>query len=209
MRFKRINKILLAGLVAVLPVAATVYFFYWLMRSAESFLGAFLKFFLPEGWYAPGMGVVVALLLIFSVGLMMELFFVRVIVEKFEGVIYRVPLVKSIYGSMREFLAFLLEGEKSKGPRQTVLVEVGNSGMRVMGFVTKTDLGFLGSGFDGQVAVYFPLSYQIGGYTLLVPRDLLQPLDIPIERAMKFAMTAGVVERDSLRRPEGGAATSA
>ncbi|MGV1098238.1 DUF502 domain-containing protein [Thiovibrio sp. JS02] len=200
MQLKRINKILLTGLVAVLPVTGTIYFFFWLMRSTENFFGVFLQFFLPQGWYAPGMGVMIGLALIFSIGLLMELFFVRVIVDKFEGVIYRVPLVKSIYGSMREFLAFLLEGGKSKGPRQTVLVAVGDTGMKVMGFVTKTDLSFLGQGLDSTlVAVYFPLSYQIGGYTLLVPRSLLEPVDIPIDRAMKFAMTAGIIERDALR----------
>jgi len=204
MQFKRLNKILLAGFVAVLPVTATIYFLYWLMHSAEGFIGVFLRFFLPDNWYVPGMGVALGLAIIFSIGLMMEFFLVRVIVEKFEGIIYRVPLVKSIYGSMREFLTFLLEGGDSKGPRQTVFVAVGETGMKIMGFVTKTDLSSLGSGVGSDmVAVYFPLSYQIGGYTLLVPRALLQPVDIPIDRAMKFVMTAGIIEKEIVARKQG------
>ena len=192
--YRRFNKIILTGLIAVLPITATLYLLVWLMATAEHVLGGVLKFIFPDGWYGPGMGVVAGLVIVFSVGLMMENFFARTVMQKVESLIYRVPLIKSIYRAVSDFLTFLSRG-KEKGPRQVVTMEVGQTGIKLIGFVTRQDLTFLGEGSDDEkVAVYFPLSYQIGGYTALVPLSSLEPLDVPLEKAMQFVMTAGIIE---------------
>lgn len=194
--YRRLNKIILTGLVAVLPIIATLYLFVWLMTTAEKVLGGVLEFSLPAGWYRPGMGVVAGLGMIFLIGLMMENFFARKVVEKVESLIYRVPLIKSFYRGVRDFLTFLYQG-KNKGPGQVVTVEVGQTGIKLVGFVTRQDLSFLGAGLgDERVAVYLPMSYQIGGYTALVPLSAVVPLDMPLEKAMEFVMTAGIIEGD-------------
>ena len=195
LNLRTINKTFLTGLVALLPITATVYLFFWIMSAAESFFGRILQIVLPTNWYWPGMGVTVSVAMIFLVGLMMESIWSKAIAAKFENIIYRVPLVKSIYGATREFLSFLLEG-KSKGPRQVVAVTFAND-MTLIGFVTKRNLSFIQSDVTARkVAVYFPLSYQIGGYTALVPIDQLTPLDMPMEQAMRFVMTAGIIEKE-------------
>jgi uncharacterized membrane protein len=65
---------------------------------------------------------------------------------------------------------------------------------RVIGFVTQDDAAELGivEAKDDLVAVYFPMSYQIGGYTALVPRSRIEPLDIPVEAAMRLVLTGGI-----------------
>jgi uncharacterized membrane protein len=200
--YRRLNKIILTGLIAVLPITATLYLLVWLMTTAEKVLGGVLEFSLPEGWYWPGMGVVAGLVMIFFVGLMMENFFARKVVEKVEGLIYRVPLIKSIYRAVRDFLTFLSQG-KNRGPRQVVTVKVGQTGIKLVGFVTRHDLSFLGAGLDDErVAVYIPLSYQIGGYTALVPLSAVEPLDVPLEKAMQFVMTAGIIEGGKQKEAE-------
>ena len=166
------------------------------MGAAEEFFGDILQFILPEQWYRPGMGLAASLGMIFLVGHMMEFLLIKAYAVKFEELIYRVPLVKSIYGAIREFLAFLLEG-KSKGPRQVVAVTFGNN-LTLVGFITQRDLSFIKSdAVAGKVAVYFPFSYQIGGYTVMVPTDQIISLDIPIEQAMRFVMTAGIIESEN------------
>jgi uncharacterized membrane protein len=200
--YRRLNKIILTGLVAVLPITATFYLFVWLMTTAENVLGGVLEFSLPVGWYWPGMGVVAGLVMIFFAGLLMENFFARKVVEKVEGLIYRVPLIKSIYRAVRDFLTFLSQG-KNRGPRQVVTVKVGQTGIKLVGFVTRHDLSFLGVGLDDErVAVYIPLSYQIGGYTALVPLSAVEPLDVPLEKAMQFVMTAGIIEGEKQKEAE-------
>lgn len=74
---RRLNKIILTGLIAVLPIAATFYLLVWLMTAAEDVLGGLLKFSLPGGWYWPGMGVAAGVVMIFLVGLVKENFFAR------------------------------------------------------------------------------------------------------------------------------------
>jgi uncharacterized membrane protein len=192
---RHVNKTFFTGLIALLPISATIYLFFWVMGAAEEFSGHIMQFIMPDQWYRPGMGLVFSLGMIFLVGLLMEFLLFKTFAVKFESIIYRVPLVKSIYGSIREFLAFLLEG-KSKGPRQVVSVTFGNN-LTMVGFITKRDLSFLKcDDAAGKVAVYFPFSYQIGGYTVLVPHEQIAPMDIPIEQAMRFVMTAGIIENE-------------
>ena len=73
-----------------------------------------------------------------------------------------------------------------------VLARFGDA--QVIGFVTQDDARELGivPGTGELVAVYFPMSYQIGGYTALVPRARVTPLDIPVEAAMRMVLTGGV-----------------
>jgi len=105
-----------------------------------------------------------------------------------------VPLIKSIYRAVRDFLTFLSKG-KDRGPRQVVAIKVGQTGIKLVGFVTRKDLSFLGESLEeGRVAVYLPFSYQIGGYTALVQQAAVEPLDVPLEEAMQFVMTAGILE---------------
>ncbi len=197
---RTINKTFLTGLIALLPITATVYLFFWVMGAAEGFFGSILQILLPERWYRPGMGVAASLLMIFLVGVLMESVLIKAIARRFEQIIYRVPLVKSIYGATREFLSFLLEGQ-GKSPRQVVAYTFAND-MTLLGFITKRDLSFLKNDIaDQKVAVYFPLSYQIGGYTALVPADRLTPIDMPMEQAMRFVMTAGIIEKEHQPRP--------
>jgi uncharacterized membrane protein len=66
--------------------------------------------------------------------------------------------------------------------------------MRMLGFVTRSDFKGLpaGIGGTGEVAVYLPLSYQIGGYTVIVPSSAVKPIDISTHRAMGFVLTGGM-----------------
>ena len=66
--------------------------------------------------------------------------------------------------------------------------------MKVIGFVTQAIPDQLPEGFreDDSVLVYLPLSYMIGGYAVLVPRSAIRPLDMSMEKAMRFTLTAGV-----------------
>jgi uncharacterized membrane protein len=66
--------------------------------------------------------------------------------------------------------------------------------MRLLGFVTRDELPELEAQAGGidLVAVYLPMSYGIGGYTVYLPKDQCEPLDMPVETAMRMALTAGM-----------------
>jgi len=180
------------GLVVVLPMALTAWLLWWLGTSVESLLHQVIILFVPEDEYRPGMGIVAAVLLLIAAGTLVNAFIVRRLLAAWERLMDRIPIVKSVYGAVRDFVQMLPASGERRELRRVVLVRFGDAA--VIGFVTRDDAGELGLGpaGDGAVAVYFPMSYQIGGYTLLVPRARVEPLDLPIESAMRMVLTGGM-----------------
>ncbi|MHB1399918.1 MAG: DUF502 domain-containing protein [Trichloromonadaceae bacterium] len=191
----KFGKILLQGLVAMLPALLTLYILYWLVWSAETFLGAGLQVLLPQGWYLPGMGLLVGVAATFFIGLALNAFLIQKLIGFTEAAVNRIPLVKTLYGSVKDFIGFFAT-RKDREFNQVVTVELnfGGTPMRMVGFVTRTDFEGLpeGIGRADEMAVYLPLSYQIGGYTVIVPRQAVRPVDITPHRAMGFVLTAGM-----------------
>ncbi|HDK02522.1 MAG TPA: DUF502 domain-containing protein, partial [Gammaproteobacteria bacterium] len=105
----------------------------------------------------------------------------------------RVPLVKTLYGSVRDLMNFF-SGSSAGRFNQVVSVAIPNSELRLMGLVTRDQVADVDPGLapENAVAVYFPMSYQIGGYTVFVPRSALTPVNLSINAAMRFAVTAGM-----------------
>jgi uncharacterized membrane protein len=180
------------GLLAVLPILVTVALIMWLINAAESVLGGLLGVLLPGSLYLPGMGLILAVLLILLVGAGMQGIFVRQFLRWVESALNRIPLIKTVYGAVRD-LTGMLSNKSGNRFSQVVMVRLPNMPVRLVGFVTVEDLAAAGlSCEDEEVAVYLPMSYQIGGYTLLLPRRLLTPLDMGFEEAMRFVITAGL-----------------
>src|SRR5690606_17067310 len=103
----------------------------------------------------------------------------------------RIPLVKTVYGAVQDFMRFMSGGAGRSFDR---VVMVDWNGYRIVGFVTCEDWNALPAplGEDERIAVYFPMSYQIGGYTVFMPRDRVRPVDMDMETAMRFVVTAGL-----------------
>ncbi|GAB4510905.1 MAG: DUF502 domain-containing protein [Sulfuricaulis sp.] len=190
---KQITRTFFTGLAVTLPVVATLYLLVWAARTTEHALDGLLRFVLPQAVYVPGLGVALGVVLVFLVGLLMRTWAARNIFDWTERQMYRVPVVKTVYGALRDFTVFLSRPQK-QGPQQVVLVRFGGTDMRVMGFVTRDDLAGLPPNMSepGMILVYLPMSYQVGGYTVLVPRASVQPVDMSFEEAMRFTLTAGL-----------------
>jgi len=184
---KNIGKYILTGLVTMLPVILTLYLLYWLAVSAETLLGELI----PQEIYFPGMGVAVALLAMFIVGMLMHTRPIRQLFLRGERIFYRLPVVKSIYAAFRDFMDYFSPGRK-KDFEQVVTVTFGDTGMRLIAFVTQADDQLPEDFQRDYVMVYLPMSYMIGGYAVLVPRASVQPLNMSMEEAMRYVLTAGV-----------------
>ena len=177
----------------ILPVVLTLYLLYWLAVSAESVLGGMIQLLLPKSLYWPGMGLIAGLIAIFVVGLLMHAYVVQRLFAGVEQLLYQMPLIKSVYRAIRDFFDYFSPTSK-KEFEQVVAVSIGNTGMQVIGFVTQANPEHLPEDFREQdnILVYMPLSYMIGGYAVLVPRSAVRPLDMKMEEAMRFTLTAGV-----------------
>ncbi|MFH0911664.1 MAG: DUF502 domain-containing protein [Planctomycetota bacterium] len=194
---KRLSNLFFKGLLAILPISISLYAIYWAGSSAEHFLGKAIQYVIPPEKYFPGAGVVMGLAIVLFLGVLLEFWIFRKLFTFTEVLMQRIPLVKIIYGSVRDLLSFFGESKK-RGLQQVVIVRL-DSGMRVLGFVTRTEFEDLPARLTapGEVAVYIPLSYQIGGYTVFMPADRLEPVALSVEQAMRFAVTAGMSSEKS------------
>lgn len=190
---KKIGKYFLQGLIALLPIALTIYILYWLAINAESVLGGFIRFFVPESLYLPGMGVVAGFVIVLSVGILLKVWLFRKVFQWGEKLLEKLPIIKSLYGSIRDLMGFF-DTSKKKDFSKVVMVEIPDKDTRLMGLVTREDFNELPDGIDDKdtVAVYLPMSYQMGGFTVFVPKKNIQPVDMTIEEAMRFTLTAAV-----------------
>ena len=190
---RSISKTFLTGLITILPVVLTLYLLYWLVVTAESALGSLIRLVLPEDLYWPGMGSIAGLVVVFLVGLLMHAYMVRRLFAWGEQILYHLPLIKSVYRAIRDFFNYFSPDKKNEF-EQVVAVSFGDTGMQVIGFVTQAVPEHLPEDFreEGSILVYLPLSYMIGGYAVLMPRSAVRPLDMSMEEAMRFTLTAGV-----------------
>jgi uncharacterized membrane protein len=193
MPMRNLMRLIGAGALAVLPLLMTIYVALWLIRLIEEFFGAPVKWLFGADFYAPGMGFAVAAVVCIAVGLLMRTPPFRRLYQDGESVLMSVPLVKSIYGPLRDFIG-LFGTRKGDELLQVVQIDVPGTRMRMLGFVTRTEFSDVPDevGDDRDVAVYLPMSYQIGGYTVFLPKKEVTPVDMSREEAMRFILMAGV-----------------
>ena len=191
-----LTTIFLKGLGAVLPIALTLYLVYWLSKSIELLIRPILLYFVPQQIYWPGMGLVVGVLLLIGVGLIVDAWIIRQLFRIGEKILDEIPLVKSIYGSLRDFMDYFTRLKEDKSVQKVVSVRFGDA--RRIGFVTngKSNMSFNKKSDTTELtSVYLPMSYQIGGYTIYVPSEMIEPLDMSVEDAMQMVLTAGLAKK--------------
>ena len=186
----------LTGLVVVMPLAVTLYLLFWLFSVADSLFSGIGQALLPQGWYSPGLGPAVAVFAVLAIGAIVNAWaFGRLLLGLADRILERIPLVKSIYGGVRDLMLFVSRSPESE-KRRVVLVTLPGE-VRLIGFITDAKPGEAVPELNRDddetvVAVYLPMSYQIGGYALYLPERCLQRLEMPVEQAMRMVLTAGM-----------------
>lgn len=192
-----LGKLFLQGLAVIIPVSLTLAILWWMARGAEQFLGGILMYVLPQGWYIPGMGVVSAIAITIVVGLLTHILIFQKLFAIPDAIFKRLPLVKTVYSAFKDFFDYLSPDSKV-GMSKVVLVKLPGQEYQVIGFVTREDFSRLPIeiSVEEPIAVYLPMSYMVGGYTLFLPRSCLTPVDMSFEEGMKLVLT-GAVSRDT------------
>ena len=177
---QKLGNYFLKGLLVVAPVGLTVY----ILLAVFGWLDGI--FAIPG---IPGLGLLLAALLITGVGFLASSFLVRPFLILGERILHRTPLVSIIYTSLKDLLdAFVGDNQKFNCP---VLVCVSESPVAYrMGFVTQDDLRPLNR--PDLVTVYYPHSYNFSGELQLVPPTSVTPLDLASSDIMKFIVSGGV-----------------
>jgi uncharacterized membrane protein len=186
------KKIFLRGLIATAPLVITIALFAWLFSVLENVFGKLIRAIIGDQYYFKGLGIIVALILIFFIGIIINNWVIKKIYDFGDKIFHRIPFIKTIYSSIKELLMFF-HGENRLKQSHVVAVEI--AGLRLVGLVTRDTFQDLPEGIavEGDVAVYLPMSYQIGGYTVMLPRSKLTKIEMSFEESMRFLISAGIL----------------
>ncbi|MDX1554724.1 MAG: DUF502 domain-containing protein [Xanthomonadales bacterium] len=191
-----LGKLFLKGLAVVIPLVLTVAVTWWLARGAERLLGRLLRSTLPDGWYIPGLGLALAVALILVIGLLSQVLVFQRLWEWGEKLLNRLPFVKTIYNATKDFFGYF--SPDSTAMEKVVLVTLPGQDFELIGFVTRESFSSLPfePHAEDPIAVYLPMSYQLGGYTLFLDRECLRPVDMSFEEGMRLVLTGAVTGRE-------------
>lgn len=186
------GKIFKRGLFAIAPLALTLCLVLWFFGTVEDIFSVPIKALIGT-YYFRGLGILVALILIFLIGTIINNYIIQKLSQLGEKILTKIPLVKTLYNSLGEMMSYFGSKQENK-QGQVVCVQIG--GVRMIGLVTRDSFEDLPDFANtDQIAVFVPMSYQIGGYTILVPKASVSKLSMTVEEGMRFAVTAGVLSQ--------------
>lgn len=183
---KRLAGYFAKGLLVFVPVALTVFAIILVFEKLDTLFGGLFKIETPG--IGAALGVAVTLIFITVIGFIASNFIGNWFFGLVDRLFARVPLVKLVYSSLKDFISAFAGDKKSFD--KPVLVELTAGGPRAVGFITREDLSMLD--LPGDVAVYFPQSYNFAGSVLIFPRDRVKTLHVDSSTAMTFIVSGGV-----------------
>lgn len=209
MRRLRIKRYLFTGLLTFIPLWVTWLVFKFVLGllagigtplvaafvAATGRASPALAEALNRGWLLFVLALVLTLLALYLLGWLANRVIGQRLLEAFDGLLARIPLVQTIYGGTKKLMAVLQQ--KPSGVQRVVLIDFPRKGMKVVGFVTRV-MTEEGSGRE-MAAVYIPTTPNpTGGYLEVVPVDELTPTDWTMDQAMAFIISGGAVAPDTL-----------
>jgi uncharacterized membrane protein len=188
-----ISRLFWKGIIVVLPVTLSIYVLLVILNKAENLFGSMIKSVIGSSLYVPGLGIFVTFILMILVGILVSNFITGNIIKFFINQFEKVPLIKAVYNPLRDLMS-LFGGSGPNNMKKVVVVNFEKMGIQSLGLVTREEFEDLPAGTFGPelIAVYIPMGYMIGGFTVLVNRDSVKEIDIPVEKAIKLAITGWI-----------------
>ena len=193
----RLRRYFVAGLLVWLPIVATGLILKFSINIIDRTLLLIPQRFRPEnliGFEVPGLGVFLTVIILLLTGLIVANFLGRRIVNAWESLLSRIPLVSSVYGAIKQVTASLFS-DASQSFREVVLVEYPRKGLWALAFVTgETPKKFQKAVGKNLINIYVPTTPNpTSGVYVMTPSDEVKRLDIPVEVGLKMILSAGVV----------------
>jgi len=190
--FREVLNYFFQGLLFIAPITVTI----WAIVKLFAIINGVLQGYVDEwlGVDIPGLGLILLLISITMVGLLGSTILFMPIINYFDNLLIKAPLVKIIYTAVKDLVSAFVG--KKKRFNQPVLVKPNkNIELEQIGFVTNTDLSILGESNE-KVAVYLPHSYAWSGRLYIVPAANVRPINASSTDVMKFVISAGVTQID-------------
>ena len=187
----------LVGLSILLPVVLSIQLIIWLVTTMESWLKSLWLMVLSETLYFPGLALISFIVITTTVGILSRQSLLRYILKLPGLTLERIPVVRYIYSTIKDFLDLM--GGKTFSDQSVVWVTLPQLEGKLLGIVTKQgtekDSRLADMIADEEVAVYLPMSYQAGGYMLVVTKSQIEKTDLTPGEALHLIMSAGLGQK--------------
>ena len=192
-----LRKWLLAGLLVLVPLGITVWLLNWFVATLDQTLGILPGNWHPDkliGFHIPGFGVLLALAIVLVIGAFTSNFFGRKLVSWWDQLLNRIPIVRSIYSSVKQ-VSDTLFSENGNAFRKALLVQWPREGVWTIGFQTGTPGGDVTNHLSGDyLSVYVPTTPNpTGGYFVMLKRQDCIELKMSVDEALTYVISMGVV----------------
>ncbi len=194
---KQLYQYFFRGLLAALPLSLTIYLLYLFLTWTEGIAMWWVRPIIGD-FYIPGLGLLFGIGTIILLGFIISNERALKLLSLIELPFTSLPVIKSVYSSLKNFAEYFAP-DKEGPSQQVVSVRIPGQALEMVGLVTRQNLHGLPDGFmtGDRVAVYLPMGYMIGGYTIFVPRDWLQPLSMSVEEAMRSSLFAWMANHEN------------
>jgi uncharacterized membrane protein len=188
-----IIKSLLAGLAIILPLVITIELLRWLLHTVETLLSPLLQVVLPAQWYLPGMAILGFILLCIAVGYSSRWPSFNWLWQLPGKIMMKLPGTKQIYSMLQDIID-LMSGKNFKDG-SVVMVKLPASEIELIGIITKQGGQAddrMSSLMDDELAVFIPMAYNVGGYTIIIPRSCTRNIDMKPAEALQLVLSGGL-----------------
>lgn len=195
----KLKKYFFTGIIIIIPVFLTVYVLVSIFNFLDNILGRYLTgyFRYKLGFYIPGLGFLLSLLVIILAGFLATSFFKNRLFVNLEKWFAGLPLIKNIYPALKQIILFV-SAQKEFGFKKVVLVEYPSRGIWSIGFLTNEGYEELNKTTGKEiVSVFIPTSPgPLTGNMIFVPKAEVKFLDMSIKAALNIIISGGVFKSD-------------
>jgi uncharacterized membrane protein len=192
-----LKKYLITGLLIWIPLVITIWVLKVIVEVLDQSLLLLPEALRTENWlgvHIPGLGAILTIVIVLFTGIFATNFFGAQLVEIWHDILHRIPVVNSIYSSVKQ-ISDTLFSSSGQAFRKALLIQWPRENMWTIAFLTGTP----GAGVARHlpqdcIAVYVPTTPNpTGGYFVIVPRKDVIELDMSVDQALKYIISMGVV----------------
>ena len=199
--FAKLRKYIITGLLIWVPLGITIFVIRLLVGLMDQTI-----LLLPSGWRPealfgfniPGLGIVISAMVIFITGFFLTNLAGKRLIKVWEGLLDRIPLVRSIYSSVKQVTSTVLSSDNNTF-NEVLLIQYPRKGLWTLCFKTSESPKSFNEATDEElITVFVPTTPNpTSGFILFVPKHEVKKMDLDVEDALKLVMSLGVVTPDS------------
>ncbi len=206
---KSIRGVFLTGVVAVIPAGVTIYVLYLIIKLMNNLVRFVPARYHPDQllpFHIPGLGVIITLILIFTIGLVTRSYLGKKLALLGDRMVRQIPLVRGIYNALKQFVDAVFS-DKGQSFKKAVLIEYPRKGLYSIAFVTGVSRGEVqAKTLQRCVNVFVPTTPNpTSGFYIMVPEGDMITLDMTVEEAFTLIISGGIVSPEDIQHmPEKG-----